>query len=222
MMIKRLEWETENFGYPCASIEIDEAPDTSEFRALPSRLIVLRSKNPLSDLAPLLVDEKITYQKDISSFTPPTSGEAISGLPLTDQILKLAFESGKNSRFYRDPHFTSGEFSILYTQWIENSLNKSLADEVFVLGTYEDPVGLITLKAKSTEAAIGLLAIAENVQGRGLGKELLNLCEKYCLEKNIKTLTVPTQVSNRNACKFYERNGFRVQTIEYIYHWWNE
>ena len=115
-----------------------------------------------------------------------------------------------------------GEFDLLYTRWIENSLSGEIADAVFVAGTYLDPQGIMTLKISGQVATIGLFAVQPDWQGKGIGSKLIEWCEAYCFEKQVKKLRVATQNSNFSACKFYKKNGFELSQTEFIYHWWNK
>lgn len=222
MLIKELSWESKHFGYPCACLERSfETIESAELKRLPYRLIVMKSTRPLQEFSHFLIDEKVTFCKTIQKKAEEVSGEVVTRKKLTLELLKLSFESGKNSRFFLDPNFKSNEFETLYSQWIENSLNATFADEVFVLGSYQDPLGLVTIKKKDNEAHIGLLSIKESHQGQRLGQKLIEWSEHYCHENKLKELCVSTQRSNINACRFYEKNGFKIKSMEYIYHWWN-
>lgn len=219
-----LNWESSFFKYSCGQILLKTGLDhpLAQLSETPYRLVVIKSSVEQPYLSKFLVDEKITFLKDVESGKVSTDGEIVTKRELTKNILSLALESGRDSRFFKDINFKSNEFETLYTQWIEKSLEGILADEVFVLGTYEEPKGLVTIKRSDTLAKIGLLAIHKDYQGKGLGKRLLEWCEEYCTLNGITELQVPTQRSNKNACHFYEKYGFGVENLEYVYHWWNE
>ena len=107
----------------------------------------------------------------------------------------------------------------MYREWINKSVSKTIADEVFL---YENKqiLGIVTLKLKENIATIGLIAVAENQQGKGIGRKLVDACMDFCQKNNIKKIEVATQKANLQACNFYEKYGFSVKEITPIYHFW--
>ncbi len=226
MIHSLLDWETENFGYKCVKIKLDssefETINNLNLSKIPCRLAVVESLNELPGSEDFLVDEKIVFEKNLnSSIKLYHEGEIITGKDLTQEILELATLSGKNSRFRRDKHFKNTEFDLLYTQWIQNSLNGSIADVTYVIGNYTSPKALVTLKQNESAGCIGLLSVNPSFQGQGLGQELLKWSELFCIEKNLTSIIVPTQRVNYQACNLYRRHGFSEKSTTFIYHWWN-
>lgn len=221
--LKILNWESEHFGYPCAELQLKsgELPP-KELDSQPYSLIVIRSNSPLEGHASLLVDEKVTYAKEIREFQFQNDGEEITRKKASPSLLALTFEAGKDSRFLKDQNFSNGEFQTLYSKWLENSLNGEMANAVYVTGTYSRPSGMITLKYSGDQGIIGLIAVDPQRQGQGLGKKLMAWCEFKCLKEGVRNLKVSTQRSNTQACNFYQKCGFQLSTNEYIYHWWNK
>lgn len=219
--MKKLIWESENFGYPC--YELNENHRFDQLKAIPAELIVVKLTNPVPELDGYFYDEKIFLEK-INLIEKPfnTSVQNIIGSPLTPDLLALSFEAGQDSRFKRDTKFCRGEFDLLYKKWIENSLNGEIADIVYGYVHEGRVIGLVTLRNDKTSASIGLIAVKKEHHGKGIGSILLSSCESYCLKNNIKSLKVPTQGSNKQALSFYQRNDFKVINKEHIYHWWNK
>ncbi|VBB44613.1 GCN5-related N-acetyltransferase [uncultured Paludibacter sp.] len=170
-----------------------------------------------------LVDRKIIYfVDDIEHKTLEKSTEIIdySRGKLTDELLSLSYLSGQYSRFLLDENLQKNAFERLYKEWIEKSLSGKLADKVFV-SLYEDKiVGFVTLKIKENNGEIGLIAVSEQTQGKRIGTKLIDVCIDYLNKKSIKKLTVPTQLNNIPARKFYEKYGFGKLSITNIYHFW--
>ncbi len=137
-----------------------------------------------------------------------------------NQLYKLAYESGKYSRFKLDRNFTKTDFINLYKRWIDNSLNKLFADEVLLYLNENIIIGFITYSIYKTYAKIGLFAIDSQWQGQGVGSELINRVESELLEKKIKELRVSTQLKNKNACDFYLKNGYAIKNKTIIKHYW--
>lgn len=130
----------------------------------------------LSTLPGIKVDEKTTFLLNLSTLNtaelPQKSfqgkGIRISSFPkimdgVPEQINDLAVSSGEWSRFRIDSNIPGSAYEAMFKAWIKNSVNRSIADEVFVAKDSEtgDIVGLITLKLKEGNiTSIGLLAVS--------------------------------------------------------------
>jgi len=79
---------------------------------------------------------------------------------------------------------------------------------------------MLTVKVDGEIAKIGLVAISEKYRGQSIGNHLLNSCKYYLQQRGCKFLEVQTQKNNIGACKFYEKNDFKVKSIDNIYHCW--
>jgi len=56
---------------------------------------------------------------------------------------------------------------------------------------------------------IGGLVVYENYRGKGIGKKLVERIKQWCLEKQISTLRVRSQIKRKEAHQFYLNNGFK-------------
>ena len=100
-----------------------------------------------------------------------------------------------------------------------NSINRTFADEVFVYKEANDIKGMITVKSKNDFADIGLISVDESMQGRGVGRMLIDATMNWLkFSTDINHLNVVTQLDNTNACRFYEKIGFVEMKREFIYH----
>jgi len=175
----------------------------------------------LAAIGAILYDEKVTYSKQLSplSGAPPEKIERYMG-EATNELLELAFLAGHDSRFKKDPRL-SPFFERLYTMWVINSLNGSMADRVFVYRIENRIAGLVSCKIGNDRTGnVGLIATAAGYQGKGIGTALLHATEAYYSGNNVATSTVVTQKSNSQACFFYEKAGFAEYKTEYVYHLW--
>lgn len=59
------------------------------------------------------------------------------------------------------------------------------------------------------EAQIRFVAVEENQQGKGLGKQLMQAIENYAKTKNVKTLSLQAR---ENAVDFYTALGYELKT----------
>lgn len=168
-----------------------------------------------------LVDRKVEFQFILKDGLFNTNlVEEYESTVLTDDLEKMSYLSGRYSRFYTDRGFDLRDYYRLYHTWISKSINRELADKVFVILENGKSVGMITLKLQENVGRIGLIAVSESAQGRGYGWHLVEACKKSLSESGIKRLEVVTQLSNQPACRFYKRCGFKKISVTNIYHFW--
>lgn len=60
------------------------------------------------------------------------------------------------------------------------------------------------------------LAIANEYQNKGIGKQLVKESEKYALKNNVKVITLNSGLSRVEAHKFYEKQGFNKKGYSFI------
>jgi ribosomal protein S18 acetylase RimI-like enzyme len=168
-----------------------------------------------------LVDKKILFAAQIEDLQTKNTVEINEFQEKNGNLLyELAYLSGKYSRFRLDENLEIENFKRLYREWIDKSVSRQIAKKVFVYEENKQIKGMITLEIKEKVANIGLIAVDETLQGKGIGMSLIDACVRYCKSENIITLDVPTQLDNAQACKFYEKCGFTEKSIQNIYHFW--
>jgi len=226
MSIKRLDWDSNFFGYEVG--EIENESDFSESENY--HLIVLKQKREeeieIEGFIKSFQETKVVFNKKLEKNSLKFFENSI--IDFDDEVIdkeflySLAFESGKFSRFRLDSNFPKHKFELLYTKWVDNSINKQFADKIFYVKEIDDIVGFVTLKNNNKFSTIGLIAVAENYQGRGLGKKLLLRVEEYCISQNIFEVKIPTQKENKAACHFYNKTGYNINEELIIKHYWNK
>jgi len=158
--------------------------------------------------------EKVTFRK-LLSHPNQVGGIQQFNSTLNQQIVSLAIESGKYSRFKKDTRLNQKEFESLYQHWIEKAI-----DEDIVL-TNKSLNAMATLSVEEKEASIGLLSVDEKERGKGLGRQLVLTAENEAILSGAETLFIPTQSHNIPACKLYQSLGYEVAERIYIYHFFN-
>ena len=138
----------------------------------------------------------------------------------SDALISLSLVSGKYSRFKLDDSFPVGSYERLYTRWIEQSVNKAMATDVFYYMADDAPRGLVTLDFHDGQGVIGLVAVDEDYQHRGIGKALIEHVISYVYELQGGRLSVATQMDNEPACRLYSGCGFSLESVTKIWHWW--
>lgn len=229
MKTKRLGWDSLFFNLEVAEAEISSSEiDLSSLQNFD--LIYTKSAQDFQldtkDFTIGATEEKVVFSKNLTSQTENFKKNApIHSVFELESYTKetlydLAFESGKYSRFKIDTQIPKGKFEELYRLWIDNSLNKSFAD-FFVVWIEETKIlGFVTLKLHPTYGQIGLIAVAPNQQGKGIGTQLIKVSEEYCTQNNIFELKIPTQKQNVEACSFYHKLGYKIVENTYIKHVW--
>lgn len=229
-MVERLQWDSDFFGLRICRINI---ASNEEWYMLQQEAISLRKQYDLiyvfSDQELLtdtngmhLVDIKTIYAKSIdSSAIMPTAIECYQESVPNADLYRLALICGTYSRFRLDDKLPVDSYERMYRCWMERSLDGSMADVVLVHRTDTQIDGMITLKIEANVAHIGLVAVDEGAQGKGIGTMLIKSVEAY-LQGNtmVRHLKVATQWANKPACHLYEKNGFVVEEKSNIYHWW--
>ena len=230
MNVERLSWDSEFFGLRIGRAFV---------RSLEDGFTLVGQKEALKDDYDLvyvfgnqgvefsyedakLVDQKVVYA--LSEFPRFETDKNVElwdvNKPVTETLLYLALVSGKYSRFKLDNQFPSGSYERLYSRWIEQSVNHSLATEVFCYMSNDVPTGLVTLDIKDGVGAIGLVAIDEHCQHRGVGTAMMRHVISYAQKQSCKKLSVATQFDNHPACRLYEKVGFKVESMTNVWHWW--
>lgn len=230
--VYKLIWDSLFFGYSVGKIDLSVADKSllsrilneSKVRGYKLIYVFLPYSETLSDdylreYNGLLADVKVLYRcgiKDVDRSTVVL--EEYDGC--ADGLYPLAYASGAYSRYLTDKNFSKEIFYRLYRKWVDNSLNKQLADKVFVYRREEMIAGFVTLKFCENSGSIGLIAVDRAFRGASIGSRLIDSCKKCAFNNDIKILSVATQLNNNIACSFYEKNGFVKSQIMNIYHFW--
>ena len=221
-MIKELIWDSEFFNY-----KIGEWNTGDSLKGDPSAfdLVYVKSSDlvtpQLNGFQNVFAETRAIFAKQL--FKQDISLQNIRSVSNQDDInrlYELAFESGKYSRFKLDERFGKDNFEKLYRAWVDNSLSRRFADDVIVFIENNVLAGFSTYKIHVGFAVIGLIAVAPDQQGKGIGKKLLNHIESVLVSKDITELRIPTQLENKAACAFYTKQGYELVETTYIKHYW--
>ncbi|MCL4809445.1 MAG: GNAT family N-acetyltransferase [Thermoanaerobaculia bacterium] len=237
--MRRLAWDSAFFGFEVFSIadgDLTEAELRSallESRARGASLVYWfadagRAVSPtlLDEFGGALRDEKKVYGRS-SLRGPGTALKARAevsvrrGSDPDGPLTALALAAGEYSRFRVDPRIPSGAFQRLYETWIRRSCAGEIADAV--IEAREPGIGLcgmVTVSVDGDEGSIGLIAVAAEARGRGIGAILLRGAEEFMAGKGATRARVVTQGANRPACRLYESACYDVVSQTDVYHFW--
>lgn len=230
MDIRTLQWDSDFFGLRIGRVDLLSKNDA---------LLLISMQNDLRQKFDLLyvfdinnvgfetvrakkVDEKVLYRKTCKPSKCVNEVSFFSGLAPTDDLYRLALISGVYSRFKLDERLPVGSYERLYTRWIENACPCTGSNKQILVYKEKDDLikGMATFDYSGGLGHIGLVAVLTDMQRKGIGQKLISTLENYLYGKGVTTLEVPTQKNNANACCWYEKNGFAVQSVTPIYHWW--
>ena len=134
MEIKKLEWDSQFFGFPVGDIFIEEHfSDSLVLNSDTYKFFQVRSVFPTNIVSDTHL---LTYWETKTIFSKKlTEKHYLNDIifdydefPLSENSLyDLAYESGKHSRYKQDENITEEKFRELYKLWIVNSINKSFA-----------------------------------------------------------------------------------------------
>lgn len=233
--IELLPFDTDIFGYRVGRICLDEPPVpvvAAELRTAAVgagfRLLYLfwpgetRPSDGFPGLFP--AGGKREFTMDVGN--PPSAPATLARCTAeTAPLRELAAESGRCSRFFRDPGFSHGEFGLLYDRWLRNCFDGTGRANCFVAGDPDDPDGFVTLDRNATESdalRIGLLAVHPRARRRGVGSRLVAFARRAAADSGYNRLLVATQSGNAAATALYLRSGFQpISTVSVAHLWIN-
>lgn len=164
----------------------------------------------------------VLYSKKLSNEVNTKYDVAIREAQYPDDLAKLhalSIQAGHSSRFKLDLKFGYEKFKALYEIWLSNSIQKLIADHVF-LHHHDDIEGFVTIKTNDHSATIGLIAVDGQFRNKNIGGKLIGAAEIFANNAQCSVLEVGTQVENEGACRFYEKNGFSPIHFNKIFHFW--
>ena len=139
-----------------------------------------------------------------------------------DALRAIARVSHGDTRFYADPRFPDDRCDELYDTWIRRSC-EGWADVVLVTDD-DTPSGYVSVHADPVASfgSIGLIAVAEEARGHGLGRELARGAVDWCDSNELGRITVATQARNVDAQRVFQQAGFRTYSVKISFHKWYE
>ena len=218
-MIKKLDWDSEFFGRAICRYDLND-PDAFDFNMTESPFdsVYVFSDAPILKLETadgVFSDIKLTYKKPADIRKPD---ESLFLRPVQTLGLKSLFlQSGAFSRFKLDPVFKP-RFEELYSRWMQAALDGAFDDLIVSTGSPEKPTSCLTLKKEMNALRIGIIAVDESARGKGIGTGLIDYASSKAHEFGYDSLIVSAQERNKQAMRFYEKQGFTIWKKEYIYH----
>jgi dTDP-4-amino-4,6-dideoxy-D-galactose acyltransferase len=228
-----LAWDSEFFGVPTGRVRGDtlDAARVSQIdvwargRRISWLYFLARSDDPatvrLAEEAGFrLVDVRMTFERDVGVAVPPVSG--IRAFAAGDMVALRMIARGAftDTRFYADGHIPRERCDDLYDRWTVRSC-EGASDRVLVAVAGGRAVGYVTCDLnRAGRGTIGLIGVAEDFRGRGIGQRLVEGAVAWAAERGLARLSVVTQGRNVGAQRLYQRCGFMTAAVELYFHKW--
>lgn len=235
---KILPWDSDYFGFSVASILNNRHSAESLLNILNElknkyvRLVYWASDSndavsmdAAKNCNGFLADKKTTFRRELDNFVHFINSED-SGIVeytldiATPELLNLGILSGEYSRFRVDKNIQREKFEGLYKLWVINSVNKKVADSIYVKNHENKAGAMVTLQKKENTGIIGLIAVDKVLQGKNIGTALVNKALIWSKQNGCEIAKVVTQYDNKPACRLYEKCGYSIEKIENFYHFW--
>jgi len=228
-VVRFLEWDTQFFGVRIASLEAQGISAEQWHTALAfcreqriGCLYVLASSGSDHE-HPLRAGAKQTDLRVTLERRPPFGRSESSRIRLALEsdipaLRAIAARSHTDSRFYADGGFARDRCDELYATWIEKSV-RGWADSVFTSGEPGAPQCYLSYHEREEHSEIGLVAVAEEARGQGLGRALVEAA-LIRAAPGLKPVHVVTQGRNEGATALYEKCGFELLTVQSRFHLW--
>lgn len=237
MKIQFLEWDTNFFGVKTGKLEIH---DESNFDPLVFRQRSIEEKYKLVyvfsygkmlpwgkaitasiELMDIMLTMSMKFNKSQYIGMPHTLRNELLPNELSD-CYQIAEQISVVSRFYNEFKVGPKKTQALYKKWIDNALNQSFADGIFVVKHVDAVVGIHIIRT-DTDSRIGKCSVIgtdSTYKGKGTGKNLWNQSFGYWANhKEIDTCQVPFSILNNESFNFHLKIGFnKIEQVKYIYH----
>ncbi|MBG6109885.1 dTDP-4-amino-4,6-dideoxy-D-galactose acyltransferase [Flavobacterium sp. CG_9.10] len=241
MIIEKLNWDTEFFGIKVGRIILAETDnfdpvsfeqqvkeDEFELVYIISLKKILNIENK-EQLKLNLMDVQITMSKKFNpneySNIPYEFRTELSETEL-QECYRIAEQTATVSRFYKEPLIGPEKTKELYRKWIDNALDQSFSDGLFVERTKNTIVGVHIIKTNNTNklGLFTLTGVDENIKRMGLGSKLWNQSFGYWSNTcELECINSPFSLQNMESFNFHLKMGFnKLEEIKYIYHYSNK
>lgn len=134
-----------------------------------------------------------------------------------EAIAQITATSIRTSHLHADPRLAPDRTRALYGAWARNDVT-GRAQHLILARMGSRVVGYVAVLATEGTAIIDLIAVDSEVQGKGIGRALLDEFVAWIGTRNL-VATVGTQADNP-ALRLYARCGFVASARHFTYHFW--
>lgn len=219
--IKRLAWDSAFFNQEIAHVQNAEALNLIDYSGYDLVTLKLDAGNyscitEAQEVGFAFVESEVVFSKTLISHQQNQISELNIATENDLEAVKAIARNAYSLSRYRLPYFDKNDRDKFYSTWIENAVRGEFDDVCLVIREQSKVAGYISLKKDATTLKVGLIAVAEGFQGKGIGKRLLVLAEQYAYQASCSVISVATQISNIGAINLYLKFGFTCQETS---HW---
>lgn len=219
-------FDSDILGGPVYRAFIGEETDTAKLAdAIPGDALLVSARVPLP-WAAAMAQAGFREMEHLVSFSRPLSaadggawpaGIRPAGAHDADACAHIARTSFTADRYHTDPKVDDALADILKDAWARNDIT-GRADAAFVAEEGGRIVGFAACIVRDEVATVDLIAVADEAQGRGIGRRLIEACFAHYAGR-LPTMTIATQTTNVPAVALYTKLGFRETGREATFHW---
>lgn len=124
------------------------------------------------------------------------------------------------SRFYYEEIIGKEKTKELYRKWIDNTLNQSFCDGIFLHKDFDIVTGIHIIKTDKSTGYFLLTGVRPGIKGKGIGSKLWKQSFGYFSnETEINKLKSSFSLQNTVSFNFHLKMGFnKVEETKFIYH----
>jgi GNAT superfamily N-acetyltransferase len=137
-----------------------------------------------------------------------------------EDLLPIAESVHTDSRFFADTTVPRDRAQALFAYWLRRSVERAIADVVFVADLDGRAVAYLTAKVADGVGNIGLVGVGEPARGRGVGLALVQRALEWFVASGAREVNVVTQGRNIMAQRVYQRCGFLTRSTRLWFHRW--
>ncbi len=231
-LVEPLEWDSSFFGFAIGKVrgdiaasEVGLAVQEADARKLRcTYLLVAGGDDQLLARAQehgfLVRDIRVELERPVAGHPASLAADMRLGrlddLPELEAIARGQF---RGTRFFTDSGFPPDRSAELYVEW----LRKGLAGEPgWTALVADNGCGFVVcqLDSSSSVGVIGLLGVASDVTGRGVGSALITGAGSLFTGGSLLTARVVTQGHNVAAQRLYQAHGYRTSKMHLWLHRW--
>ena len=241
MNIQRLPWDTDFFGINIGKVVIYENVDFDPIRLLQQAndekyelVYVFKYQKMLNYDKVIkanldLIDIQLTMSKKFFSadyIKLPYTFKTELTIKERNECYKIAEKTSIVSRFYNEEKIGPQKTNQLYRKWIDNALNKSFSDGLFLVKKSCNISGIHLIKTDipNKTGYFTLTGVDSEYKRMGFGKELwLQSLAYWANESEIDQIKSTLSIQNAESLNFHMKMGFnKIEEIKYIYHFRNK
>ena len=163
-----------------------------------------------------LADTAITFEIPQSQELRQLAKEITHASPEDrEEVVEIARSSFVYSRFHRDPYIREDLADQIKANWAENYFNGKRGTHMLLATDKSKILGFNQIIETEDTLLIDLIAVLPNYQQCGIGSSLIGGIGNIGINKKVR---VGTQICNTTSVNFYQKIGFKIVDLRYVFH----